>query len=1372
MKFNFFISFIAFSLLSQIFYGQSSNIDIKNLKLKHISLEQGLSQSSVLSILQDKNGFLWFGTRDGLNKYDGHNFKTYKHISNDSTSLSNNYIKALYEDDHGNMWIGTSNGLNLYVESEDNFQRFMQTNNISNNEISNIIKDDSDHLWVATYHQLKSFSIKEKRIIDNRGIKLDTPIRAILKSEDGKLWIKTTTAVGTYDFNNKTLKRHTLNAKGINDLNLNIISCLYEDRSKNIWLGYKNGLALLNKESNTFEVYSINKNQKSSINDNVRSIHEDYHGNLWIGTYNGLYILNANKTSIEHFQHNEDNNSSLSQNSVFKIFEDSKGDIWIGTYAGGINYYDRNYDSFKLFSPGGKNTLNYKVVSSIVEDGRDNLWIGTEGGGLNYYNDTTGNFEYFIHNPKNKNSLSSNNVKAITKDVKGNLWVGTFDGGLNFINIQNNKKNFQHFKNIPNDTTSISNDRVTALCEDDNNNIWLGTRGGGVNIINKDSKRVTRLKPHSKYSKDFVNVITKSLNTNILYIGGNEGLYEIDIYTQKINPINFRSDDNVFTKTPVISIYEDNTQNLWIGTEGNGLYYYDKKTKISSNYGIAEGLPSEIIYGILAHENNLWLSTNQGLSKFDLTTKKVKNFDASDGIQGNEFNYGAYLKTKNNKLFFGGANGLTIFNPDDITGNSFIPPVLVTDIRINNELHYPKYTKTLKLNHKQNVFSFNFVALSYSKPTKNQYAYKLEGFDKDWIYIGNRRSTTYTNIDPGKYTFRVKASNSDDLWNGKGDEVFIEIFPAPWKSWWAYLLYMLVLSGIAFLIRKYYLQRLTERKELIREREEKEKIKEINALKLQLFTNISHDFRTPLTLIVAPLEKMIEDHKNITLASIQKQHTVMHRNAMILLQQINQFLDFRKNESGQFKLEASKSNIITFIDDIKKSFDELAVEKNINFKLKTTEDNIEVWFDKIKLRKIIYNLLSNAFKNTPNDGDIIINISTTEKFFKDDKITAGVKIKICDTGIGISKENLKFIFERFYNLDKKHGGSLGTGIGLSLTKSLVSLHKGYIDVKSEIGKGTCFTVLLPLGNSHLSKQEIIKKDSTNTMDYGVYNKPFELLEKRDTQNEANIVDSDESLPTILIVEDNTDVRDLLKSIFINSFNILEAKNGKVGLELANNHTIDVVISDIMMPFMDGIELCETIKTNINTSHIPVVLLTAKTSKESEKSGYETGADLYIAKPFNPNLLFTQVNNIILSRKSLIEKFRKDIIIEPKAIAATSADELFLEKVFNVVMENLSNPDFSVYNLADMLNMSRSILYKKIKALTGQSIYDFIKTIKLKHAGQLLVSRKDLNISQIAYEIGFVDLKHFRKLFKNLFNELPSEYRNNPKNYEDKEPKEK
>lgn len=597
------------------------------------------------------------------------------------------------------------------------------------------------------------------------------------------------------------------------------------------------------------------------------------------------------------------------------------------------------------------------------------------------------------------------------------------------------------------------------------------------------------------------------------------------------------------------------------------------------------------------------------------------------------------------------------------------------------------------------------------------------------------------------------------MWNEKGAHVKVNILPAPWKTWWAYLIYSIILLSIVLVIRKQTLIRIHEKNELKQERLEKERMEEINQMKLRLFTNISHDFRTPLTLIIGPLERMLKQKTGNEF--VQRQHEIMHRNASALLQLINQLLDFRKSESGKLKLHASKNNIVPFIEDIKQSFDELARVRQINYTFYASEDTIEVWFDKINLKKIAFNLLSNAFKFTPDGGEISINLSTITKKRKLLPNTEFLKLVIKDSGRGIPEKSIKAVFDRYYQLDEDENTRTGTGIGLALCKNLVKLHYGKIKAKSQEGKGTSFILTLPLGKQHLKANEIVSQSNDVKIDDSFYSEQSNFLVKESLLEDLGSDDAtiNESQPTLLLVEDNAEVRLFIKDIFKNNNNILEAENGEKALEIAKENNIDLIISDVMMPIMDGTTLCEHIKTNILTSHIPVILLTAKTSEDAQVQGYTLGADAYITKPFDANILEIRVTNLLTSRKNLIDKFRKDIILQPKELTVTSADELFLQKAIDLVEANLSNSEFSINDFIEQMGMSRSVLYRKLKALTGQSLTEFIRTIKLKRAGQLIV-QSQLNISEIAYDLGFNDLKHFRKSFQNLFNELPSEYRQN------------
>lgn len=1367
MKLKNIILFVFFNLSVCSIFGQESD-SFKHLKFKHLSLKEGLSQSSVVCILQDHKGFLWFGTRDGLNRYDGYSFKNYRYNSQDSGSLSNSNIKSLYEDENNNLWIGTNNGLNKYISDKDCFKRYSlpliyKTKNEFDNAIWSIVPYKKDYFWLGTGLGLRIFNIKEgsfSQINTQKNLgSSDNLVRSLLKTNDGNLWICSNKGVDFFSPKRKTKIHYSHILNGANKISIDV-PIIYQDRDKNLWLGYRGGLALFNKKKNVFEQFELHSGTISKIADEVRTIQQDYLGNLWVGAYTGLYIIDSNKSTITHSRHDENNLNSLSQNSVYKILEDSKGDIWVGTYSGGVDFYDRSYDVFKNFSSGTNNTkLNHRVVSSIIEDPDQNLWIGTEGGGINFLNRKTGLFYYYTHNENDPNSLSVDNVKDIIQTKDGNLWIGTHEGGLNFLNPKQKPFQFKKYKNIAGDNNSLSSNRIVSLFEDYKNKIWIGTSGGGINVLDNVSKSIIRIPDSSEHIGAFVYSITKTSDKNILLIAGNKGLSKVNCITHKITPIHYKIKKDLYNINGTLSAYEDASRNLWIATEGDGLYHYNTVTKKSTKYGIAQGLPNEVICGILEdNHNNLWISTNFGLSRFNLKSHQFKNFDMSDGLLGTEFNYGSFIKLKNGDLMFGGVNGINFFNPTSISENSFIPSVHITSILVDNKPYLEKNAakNEIELKYDQNDFSFNFVALSYSQSNKNQYAYKLEGFDTDWNYVGNKKSANYTNIDAGNYVFKIKACNSDGLWNEKGDSIDVNILPAPWKTWWAYLIYFILITAAIYVIRKYSLIRINEKNELKRERLEKERIEEINQMKLQLFTNISHDFRTPLTLIIGPLERMIA--KKAGNAFIQEQHENMHRNASVLLQLVNQLLDFRKSDSGKLKLKASKNNIVPFVENIKLSFEELAKVKGINYTFHASSPDIEVWFDTINLKKVIYNLLSNAFKFTPNSGEIAITLSTTIKKNKKEKTKDFLELVIRDNGKGIPPKKIKSIFNQFYQLKDDENSRLGTGIGLAVTKNIVKLHKGIIEAISNEGEGTSFIVLLPLGNMHLNEKQIVDSSVNLIGDESSYyfGKPDYLINSPVNEIIDENVNIDKSRPVLLLVEDNNELRTFIKNIFTD-YTIYEAENGQKALDIANKNVIDLIISDVMMPVMDGIELCAKIKTNILTSHIPVILLTAKTSEESQKSGYTTGADAYITKPFDSQILEIRVSNILKSRKIFIEKFKKDTILEPKELVATSADEIFLQRAIDLIEKNITNTAYSIDDFISEMNMSRSVLYRKLKALTDQSITEFIRTIKLKRAAQLIL-KSQLSISEIAFELGFNDLKYFRISFQKLFNELPSQYR--------------
>lgn len=1359
----FFLSFQGIAQESE--YGQLDNLSFKNY-----STTDGLSQRSVVTILQDSKGYLWFGTRYGLNKFDGHTFKNYYYDSTNDNSLSDSWITALAKDDKDNIWIGTKNGLNKYNPITNDFERVKigaDQGTYLSGEIWDIKSDKSSNLWITTNKGLWYFNTISNELIkyvykknSPSGISSNLTL-SILEASDDRIWVCTDTYIDVFNPRTDIFSHYKYpeNLTPAAVKNNNVI--LFEDSQKTTWLGYNGGLAFFDKTSNTFIEYRMPSGLKA-ISGNVRTIHEDKNNYMWVGTYEGLFLLDRGNKKVHNYRHNVAIPNSLSQNSVYDIMADARGDLWIGTWAGGINYLDKSSTIFSSFSEGpDKDDLNYKVVSAIVQDDSQNLWVGTEGGGLNFYDKQNKTFTYYTHNPDNTNSLSDNNVKAVIKDYLGNLWVGTHSQGLDYVYIKNGQPIFKHIEKKENDS-GLSSNRITSIAEDENQNIWVGTTNGGLNFYSQANKKFIHIPDHKNILGSFIYTINKSSNRKLL-VGGDNGLGYIDIITKKITEIPYKDlPPMTYGVQKVTSTYGESDKSLWIGTEGDGLFHYNFDTKKSIRYGVQEGLPDEVIYGILPDDSqNLWLSTNKGLSRLNLKSNEFKNFDLSDGLQGNEFNYGAYLKKENGELIFGGVNGFTVFDPKSIGEDSFMPPIVIQSLDIRNKeiTNIIDESEALKLKHNQNDIIFDYVALGYSQPNKNKYAYILEGFDADWNYVGNKKTATYTNLNYGDYTFKVKATNNDGVWSKNETVVGIKILPPLWKTWQAYLIYLSLATILFLTIRKYSILRIQEKSELKQERLDRERDEQVNRLKLQLFTNISHDFRTPLTLIVGPLKRMINE--KVGDEKIQGRLTGMYRNASILLQLINQLLDFRKSESGKLKLSASKSNIVPVLENIKLSFEELAKERSIDYQFLPEQKNIEVWYDRIEMKKVVLNVLSNAFKFTPKGGRIRILAASTNSTTEN---SGTFQLIIEDNGKGIRKEDIGFIFDRYFQLGQQNELRSGTGVGLALAKDIVELHKGKISVESHEGKGTKFTILLPLGKDHLKPGQISMSQQETEEDVlldaydpsmvkiGWVNNTDQIKEINDEEVLLN-----KDLCTLLLVEDNHEVRNFIKSLFETKYNVLEAANGIQGIEVAKNQPVDLIVSDIMMPKMDGVEFCENIKLDIHTSHIPVILLTARTSTKIQRMGYNTGADAYITKPFDSDLLILQVANLLKSRQNLIEKFRKDLILQPKELVLESPDEIFLNKAISIIEDHISDANFMASTLVDKMHMSQSVLYRKFKALTGQSISEFIRMVKLKRAEQLLM-QTDLNIASIAYEVGFNDLKYFRTCFKKVFGKTASQYR--------------
>jgi signal transduction histidine kinase/ligand-binding sensor domain-containing protein/AraC-like DNA-binding protein len=1412
-----------------IFFSSLTYSNDIHVRFNQITSNDGLSQNTVDYILQDRRGFIWFATWNGLNRYDGYSFKIYK-ADKKENSISNNYIHSICEDLEGNLWIGTENGLNILDVITDHFITLINnpsdTNSISGNNITEIVCDKNGIIWVGTYGQ----GLNKIKRIGNKEFKV-----ARFKNNPGSS----------------------------GSLSNDIVNTLYLDKEDNLWIGTNKGLNVLDKETNRFKSYLHNQNPKNSISHNsILSICEDSFGYLWTGTWYGLNKINKNTGRITQYYFDKNNPSSISNSVIKAIKEDVQGNLIIGT-LNGLNKYNREFDSFYHF-PVNKNddySLSNEFINCIATDNQGNIWIGTDMGGVNMYNVFQKKFGYIVHDPFSKNSLSSNIINSIFEGPS-KLWIGTAGSGLNCYDKNTGK--FYHYKNIPDNNRSISGDYVSAISKDTDNNLLIGTWGNGLNQIVIKSNQISfeRLIPENGWNN--INNISISCiysDSNIILLGGINGLEIVDIKHKKFIPIAnnpewknkindvksiIKDKQNYFwigTRKGLYSIdknnlspslnedeityYSKNTDelkslpdnyittlcedkqgNIWIGTFGNGISKMQIEDSIHvsfTNYNEKDGLSNNVIYSILIDENgNLWMSTDFGLSKFDPELIEFKNFYLSDGLQNNQYYWGAAFKGNTEILYFGGMKGVNYFNPNDIIDNNIIPKVTITDFRVFNK-SVPvgteddpnsilkqdiSVTPDIELSYKDNVFSFEFSALTYFQSSKINYAYKMEGVDKDWVLVpSTQRFASYTNLKGGDYTFYVKASNSDGVMSNEPTKLTIHIAPPFWET---ILFKVLGLSIIVLLIILYFKYRTRvlviqkrsleliiekrtnditiqkeqlalQNKEITEQRDKlidlNKKVQQVNQLKLRFFTNISHEFRTPLTLIAGPVKNLLSSlpGPEETRASL----LIINRNVQRLIHLINQLLDFRKVETGKLELKVSKGDLGTHIKNIFSSFEQLAVDAQINYKYTKEPCSEEQWFDHEKIENVLLNLLSNAFKHTPPKGSIYLSLKFKDSDTKNNHKPPMAEIKVTDTGNGIPPAHINNIFKRFYQINTpeniKHRGS---GIGLSLTKELVNAHHGNISAESKVGKGTTFTVCIPYLKDSFQPKEITARK--NELDRNIIEQkisPVEIFEpeiRHYNINKPKANKKQSEYPLILIVEDNYDLRTFIINNLTQDYSILEAENGKDAYEIAKAHNPSIIISDIMMPVMDGLELCTRIKNNLLTCHIPIILLTARSLVENWIEGLEIGADDYMPKPFDINLLNARIKNILESRKKLRKHFVGEVETIQSDVVTTNTDKVFLGKAIKIVEENIGNSDFGVKDFVDEMCVSHSLLHKKLTVLVNQSAGDFITTLRLKKSVKLL-QNSGKNISEVAYEVGFNDPKYFSQKFKRYFGVLPSDY---------------
>lgn len=1327
------------------------------LVFNHLIVEDGLSPNSVLSIVKDSQGFMWFGTKYGLNRYDGREIKVFKNSPQHKNSIaSNDFVKALTLDNDKVLWVGSLWGLDKFNPESESF-----THSVTGVDRANCIyKDREGVLWLGSNNGLTYSTDKNNKVFRkfNLGLKIPYQVQAIFQDHLNRIWIGTTAGLvrlmkvkGRYQSHFFT---HTGN---VNTISGNLITTITEDKKGRLWIGTKyDGINLYEENKNSFKRYFHSENSpRSLVNDHVRKILVDRRGKLWIGTQEGLSILDPETEKFENYVHDSANPSSLSQNSIHDIYEDNCGSVWIGTYFGGLDVVHTIVTPFEVYQDNKyKSSISSNIISTIVEDGKHNLWIGTEAGGLNYFNRETNTFKAYKNTLKDGSSLSSNLVKSILIDKAQRVWIGTALGGINLF--RPDKNDFVHYRNREFDNHSLSSDEVNCVFEDSEGRFWVGTQLGldrfypetgqfnvvDIKSINNIDKQVAILFEDSKHNmwigtRHSIKYRPKGSNSYVTFVGGStSGLAN--------------SYANCF--------FEDKQGTIWIGTYHGGLSAYHPLKKTFSTFTEKDGLPGDNILAILEDDKGfLWLSSENGLVKFDKQRITFKVYNTSDGLPGNVFNNTSSLKDSKGQMFFGSYNGLISFYPDHIKENDFSPSVVFTSLKLFNQpvqineedgllKRAMSLTKEITFTSQQNVFTIEFAALNYIKPRKNRYKYKLEGFDKNWNE-GVNPSATYTNLPAGKYTFLVKGSNNDGLWNETPAKLEIHILPPIWRTWWAYSLYFIAGSFLFYFILRFTRRQQRLESELYFEHLNNERQQELYQMKLDFFTRISHEIRTPLTLIFAPLEKLIK--------LTRENHMVNHqlygikRNTDRLLRLISELLDFRKIETGNAKLQVSENELVAFCRSIYNSYEGLAEIKNIAYSFTCEEEQIYTWFDIGQMEKVFYNILSNAFKYTPDGGKISFTIiSETER----------VKVVIADTGIGIALEVQDKIFTNFYQVNSGPATVEGWGIGLALVKNIVDLHRGEINVSSTQasngGNGnTALSVSLSLGNTHFTPDELLTEDIVMQPEAHLP----ELLVWNENGPDDVIIP--EKKYTIQVVEDNDELRGFIVQSLQSTYHILESLNGLEGWIKAIEHIPDLIVSDVTMPELNGLEFCSRLKADESTNHIPVIMLTAMASHLHQVDGLEAGADVYITKPFSIQVLELSIRNLLQGRESLREKYVRQIMLTPRKLECESPDEKFLNKLMSLIEQNMEDPEFNVSSLVENIGMSQTVLYKKIKVLTDLSIADFIKSQRLKRAAQLLTEH-NLNIAEVAYAVGFNDRKYFSKEFRKQFGVSPSEYDKN------------
>ena len=1320
----------------------AASASVNRLRFSHLTNKNGLPGNTVFAILEDQKGYFWFGTKNGVCKYDGKTFVVYEHNSSDTTSLLSNDIRYLYEDSNKAVWAATNYGLTRYNREQDRFETV-----VKNVLVRGMIEDGKGGFYIAAprglRHMDSHYNVKD--YVGANNILVNGNAMDIVKDENGNLWVATKKGLYHVSLKDSAVTLYYNDPRDKNSIPTNDLLCLYIDQRNNLWVGTADkGLLHFDPHEKTFSTV------KSISNSYIHHIREDDSGRLWVGTEWGLNIYDVESGENLVCLNDLSDNNSINDNAVYSIYKDRDNNMVIGTYFGGVNLLLKSYQRFALYVPElSKNSIGGKAVRQIIGAEDNDLWIATENGGLNYYHSEDDNFTRY-GSKSNGGGLTSNNVHSLLKDDEGMLWIGTYLGGLNRYDPKTGKFTYYMKQEYP----IFNNNNVFALLQDRDGLIWIGTTSGLLNYDKSTNKFVDF--ESGIFRTGQIDVLFEDSSGNIWLGTHFRGVFKYNKHNQEV--INYST-----RTTPSISddyinyVYEDKDKNIWVSTHYGGLNLIRTKDNTVKAYDKEDGLPSNTTYGLTEdNEGNLWIATNNGLARFDRERRLFSKFTTQDGLPNDQFNYNSVYKDKLGRIYFGTINGLIRIQPGMLNISQTNPRVDIVDMRIMGKSVFPNEENSpLKksINETSNItltesqaksFSFIFSAPSLVHSRNISYAIKLSDIDKEWVDLGNQDQVTYANLPAGAYDFMVRAA-LDNNWNESEIRVIhLTVLPPFWKSETAYVIYFLILLLLIFLVYRIISIRQKEHRLIITERLEKEKLKEVNRLKINFFTNISHELRTPLTLIVSPIytiltQSALPEEVRVKIQAIQK-------NVQRMQNLVDELILLSKIETEVEKIRVKEGYVLRFIIEIANGFKLLAESKNILFSINITVSKYPVYFDPSKLEKIVFNLLSNALKFTDAGGEIRISAG-----LYNDNGTEKLRIEVADSGCGISEGELSQIFDKYYQTINTKENS-GFGIGLNMVRQLAQLHKGDISVESSEGKGSKFTVVVNVDRDSFKENEISSKRFDNQV---IDSYSYLIPEENKTEINTLNTDNSQERPHILIVEDNRELLNFIDGIFNKDYRTTLRVNGHEGLIAALDLSPDLIISDLMMPVMDGLQFCNEIKSSIETCHIPFVILTAKSGDENKMEGYEYGAEAYVEKPFNPTILQQRVKNLLKMQQQLSKRMRNNLTTsfteEPDICVH---DKKLLESIHNYVIEHIDK-SFSVTDITETVGISRTLLHTKLKKLVGLSATEYITKIRLEHSLKLI--NEGRNVSEVAYMVGFTSPNYFSRCFKKAFSISPREY---------------